>query len=48
VIMTILPVIAVEGHTVAEGKPGPFTKRLMEKYEEQMKGQKIDEIIAGN
>ncbi|HOM61668.1 MAG TPA: aminotransferase class IV [Anaerohalosphaeraceae bacterium] len=48
VIMTILPVIAVEGHTVAEGKPGPITKRLMEKYEEQLKGRKTDETIAGN
>jgi branched-chain amino acid aminotransferase len=33
VIMTLLPVTAVEAHTVAEGKPGPLTKRLTQKYE---------------
>lgn len=37
VVMTILPVIAVEAHNVAGAKPGPLTKRLTEKYEEQLK-----------
>lgn len=36
VIMTILPVVAVEGHTVGEGKPGPLTKRLTKQYEERL------------
>lgn len=36
VIMTLLPVTAVEAHTVAEGKPGPITKRLTQKYEEKL------------
>jgi branched-subunit amino acid aminotransferase/4-amino-4-deoxychorismate lyase len=37
VVMTILPVVAVEAHTVGEGKPGPLTKHLTEKYEERLK-----------
>ncbi|MEJ5260409.1 MAG: aminotransferase class IV [Anaerohalosphaeraceae bacterium] len=37
VVMTILPVVAVEGHTVGEGKPGPVTKLLTEKYEEKLR-----------
>lgn len=32
VIMTILPVTAVESHTVSEGKVGAITKRLTEAY----------------
>lgn len=36
VIMTILPVTAVEAHNVADVKPGPVTKRLTEKYEEKL------------
>ena len=38
VIMTILPVTAVEAHTVADGKPGPVTKKLTELYQETMSG----------
>jgi branched-chain amino acid aminotransferase len=34
VIMTLLPITAVEAHTVADGKPGPLTRRLAQKYEE--------------
>lgn len=34
VIMTVMPVVAVEAHTVAEGKPGLFTQMLLEKYKE--------------
>ena len=32
VIMQVLPVVAIEAHTVADGKPGTLTKRLMESY----------------
>jgi branched-chain amino acid aminotransferase len=32
VIMQVLPVVAIEAHTVADGKPGKLTKRLMESY----------------
>jgi branched-chain amino acid aminotransferase len=34
VIMQVLPVVAVEAHTVADGKPGKITKKLMEYYED--------------
>jgi branched-chain amino acid aminotransferase len=37
VIMQVLPVVAVEAHTVAEGKPGPLTCRLMACYEQELK-----------
>lgn len=37
VVMTILPVVAVEGHTVGEGKPGPVTRHLTQKYEEKLR-----------
>jgi branched-subunit amino acid aminotransferase/4-amino-4-deoxychorismate lyase len=37
VIMQVLPVIAVEAHTVAAGKPGAVTKQLMEKFEDILK-----------
>lgn len=33
VIMQVLPVVAVEAHTVADGKPGKITKQLMKSYE---------------
>ncbi len=36
VIMLILPVVAVEAHTVGDGKVGPTTKKLM-KYLEKIK-----------
>lgn len=34
VIMTAMPVISVEAHTVAEGKPGPITKQILETFRE--------------
>ena len=37
VIMTVLPVTAVESHTVAEGKVGPITRQLTETYEGLLK-----------
>ncbi|HOK65598.1 MAG TPA: aminotransferase class IV [Anaerohalosphaeraceae bacterium] len=37
VVMTILPVVAVEGHTVGEGKPGAVTRHLTQKYEEKLR-----------
>ena len=37
VIMQVLPVTAVEAHTVADGKPGQTTRRLMERYEQRLK-----------
>jgi len=37
VIMTVLPVTAVESHTVAEGKVGPITRQLTEAYEDLLK-----------
>lgn len=42
VIMLILPVIAVEAHTVGDGKVGPITKRLTESVNEVIskKGRK--------
>ncbi|MBM4102630.1 MAG: hypothetical protein FJ263_01065 [Planctomycetes bacterium] len=38
VIMTVLPVTSVESHTVGDGKVGTTTKKLMEAYEEKLKG----------
>ena len=32
VIMTVMPVVNVEQHTVAEGKVGPVTQRLRESF----------------
>ena len=42
VIMLILPVVAVEAHTVGDGKVGPVTRRLMESVKEMVlkKGRK--------
>ncbi len=37
VIMEILPVVAVEAHTVAEGKPGPITKKIGKAYKDKLK-----------
>lgn len=37
VIMEALPVVAVEAHTVAEGKPGPITKKIGKAYKEKLK-----------
>lgn len=34
VIMQVLPVIAVEAHTVADGKPGKITKQMMKCYQD--------------
>jgi len=36
VIMEVLPVCAVESHTVGDGKPGPITKQLMEAYKKRL------------
>lgn len=36
VIMQVLPVVAVEAHTVADGTPGRITKQLMEHYEQKL------------
>lgn len=36
VIMTVLPVTAVEAHTVGDGKPGPLTKRLLEQFRQKL------------
>lgn len=36
VIMEVLPVAAVEAHTVADGTPGPVTKQLMEKFKQTL------------
>jgi branched-chain amino acid aminotransferase len=36
VIMEVLPVTAVEAHTVANGKPGPLTKQLIEKFKQRL------------
>lgn len=35
-IMTILPVTSIEAHTVADGKPGPLTRTLMEKFQDRL------------
>lgn len=37
VIMEALPVIAVEAHTVANGTPGPITKKIGQAYKEKLK-----------
>ena len=39
VIMQVLPVVAVESHTVAEGKPGAVTKQLMTHFEDVLKNE---------
>ena len=36
VIMEVLPVVAVEAHTVGEGKPGPIAKKLAKKYKNRL------------
>ncbi|MBC8378957.1 MAG: aminotransferase class IV, partial [Planctomycetes bacterium] len=36
VIMEVLPVVAIEAHTVGEGKPGPVTKKLAEQYKQRL------------
>jgi branched-chain amino acid aminotransferase len=36
VIMQVLPVIAVEAHTVGDGKPGKTTKRLIDAYQKRL------------
>lgn len=36
VIMQILPVVAIEAHTVSEGKPGALTARLMQYYDDRL------------
>lgn len=35
-IMTVLPVIQIESHTVAQGKPGEITKQLLTQYNEMI------------
>ena len=37
VIMEVLPVVAVEAHTVADGKPGKLTKQIGVAYKKQLK-----------
>jgi len=37
VIMQIMPIIKVEKHTVADGKVGPMTKKLLKKFNEFIK-----------
>jgi len=39
VIMQIMPVSSVEKHTVGNGKVGPMTKKLQEKFDEYIKRQ---------
>lgn len=39
VIMQVMPVAAVEAHTVGEGKPGAVTSQLMERYEDVLKNE---------
>ena len=36
VVMQILPVVAIEAHTVAEGKCGEITKKLMKSFDEYL------------
>jgi branched-subunit amino acid aminotransferase/4-amino-4-deoxychorismate lyase len=37
VIMQIMPISSVEKHTVGNGKPGPLTKKLQEKFDDYIK-----------
>ena len=37
VVMLVLPVIAIEAHTVADGKPGPITQELTNAFNEILK-----------
>ncbi len=37
VIMEVLPVVAVEAHTVGEGNPGEITKKIAQQYKEILK-----------
>lgn len=39
VIMQVLPVVAVEAHTVGNGTPGPVTKQLAVRYAERLRQQ---------
>ena len=36
VVMEVLPVVAVEAHTVGDGKPGSIAKKLSEKYKRRL------------
>lgn len=36
VIMEVLPVVAIEAHTVADGKPGKLTKTVADKYKQKI------------
>ncbi len=38
VIMEVLPVVAVEAHTVGDGKPGSISKRLGDRFKEMLNG----------
>lgn len=37
VIMEVLPVVAIEAHTVAEGNPGEITKKIGKAYKDKLK-----------
>jgi branched-subunit amino acid aminotransferase/4-amino-4-deoxychorismate lyase len=37
VIMQVMPVVAVEKHTVGQGKVGPMTKKLMKYFDDFVK-----------
>lgn len=39
VIMQVLPVVAVESHTITDGKPGAVTKLLIKNFEEVLKNE---------
>ena len=39
VIMQVMPVRAVEKHTVGDGKPGPLTKKLQKYFDDVIKSQ---------
>ncbi|MHC4423607.1 MAG: hypothetical protein ACYSWR_02915, partial [Planctomycetota bacterium] len=39
VIMQVLPVSAVEKHTVGDGKVGPITKKLQEYFDDFFRSQ---------
>jgi branched-chain amino acid aminotransferase len=39
VVMLVLPVVAVEAHTVGDGKPGPVTKRVLTLFNEYVATQ---------